>query len=89
MRYNQRIFIYNRKLPFLSLPILLVLCFIILLIIALLGIVFGIVIGALAIGALIFHKLSKTSNNKKRRLEEDGKTITLERDEYKVIERKK
>lgn len=88
MRSNQKIFVYNKKLPFLSLPILLVLCFIILLIIALLGIVFGVVIGALAIGALIFHKLSKPVNSKKGRLGVDGKTITLEKDEYKVLGKK-
>jgi hypothetical protein len=51
--------------------------------------VFGVVIGALAIGALIFHKLSKPVNSKKGRLEVDGKTITLEKDEYRVLERKK
>ena len=89
MRSSQRIFIYNKRLPFLSLPILLTLCFIILLIIALLGIVFGAVIGVVAIGALIFNRLLQSGNKKKSRLEVDGKTITLERDEYKVLERKK
>ena len=89
MRSSQRVFIYNKKLPFISLPILLVLCFIILLIIALVGIVFGAVIGAAAIAALILRKLSRPGGGNKGRLEVDGKTITLEKDEYKVLETKK
>lgn len=88
MNFNNRIFSYNKKLPFYSIPVLLITGLLLLMLTIFFGILIGISILLIASGALLARLFLKPYQSKQRRVEDDGRTIILREDEYKVIDRK-
>ena len=88
MNRNNRIFSYDKKLPFYTIPGL----FIGALLLVMVAIFFGILIGTcillIAAGALIARLFFTPFSSKQKRVEDDGRTIILREDEYKVIDKK-
>ena len=88
MNFQNRIFSYNKKLPFYSIPALLISGLLLLLLVIFFGILIGISILLIASGALLARLFLKPYKAKQKRVEDDGRTIILREDEYKVIDKK-
>lgn len=88
MNFNNRIFSYNKKLSFYSIPALLISGLLLLLLMIFFGILIGISILLIASGALLARLFLKPYQSKQKRVEDDGRTIILREDEYRVIDRK-
>jgi uncharacterized SAM-binding protein YcdF (DUF218 family) len=88
MNINNRILFYNKKLPFYSIPALLIAGLLLLMLTIFFGILIGIFILLIASGVLVVRLFLKPYKSKQKRLEDDGRTIILSEDEYKVIDKK-
>jgi len=88
MNFNNRILSYDKKLPFYSIPALLIAGLLLLMLTIFFGILIGIFILLIASGALLARLFLKPYKSKQKRLEDDGRTIILSEDEYKVIDKK-
>lgn len=88
MQFNNRIFYSNRKLPLYSIPAIVIAGFLLLLFTMFFGVLIGIFIVVTASGLLLTRLFSKPSRSKHKRVEDDGRTIVLREDEYKVIDKK-
>jgi uncharacterized SAM-binding protein YcdF (DUF218 family) len=88
MNSNNRIFTYNKKLPFYSIPALLIAGLLLVVLTILFGILIGIFILLIASGVLVARLFLKPYKSKQKRLEDDGRTIILSEDEYRVIDKK-
>ena len=88
MRSNNRIYIYNRKLPFFVIPGLIFLGLLIFSIFTLFGLFIAVILGTLAVGGFLLRLLTKSNRLDSKRLEDNGRTIVLDKEEYEVIEKK-
>jgi hypothetical protein len=88
VNFNNRIFSFNKKLPFYSIPGLLITGLLLLMLSIFFGILIGISILLIASGAFLARLFLKPYRSKQQRVEDDGRTIVLREDEYKVIDRK-
>ena len=88
MNFNNRIYSYNKKLPFYSVPVLLIAGLLLLMLTIFCGILIGISILLIASGALLARLFLKPYQSKQTRVGDDGRTIILREDEYRVIDRK-
>jgi uncharacterized SAM-binding protein YcdF (DUF218 family) len=88
MDFNSRIFSYNKKLPFYTIPGLFIGTLLLLVLIIFFGILIGTFILLFASGALLARLFLKPYQSKQKRVEDDGRTIILREDEYRVIDRK-
>jgi len=88
VNFNNRIFSYNKRLPFYSIPGLLITGLVLLMLVIFFGILIGTFILLIASGALLARLFFKPYQSKQKRVEDDGRTIILREDEYKVIDRK-
>jgi len=89
MSSNHKIHIYKQKLPFYFIPALIFFGLIIFSIFTLFGLFIAIALGTIAIGAYLIRLLTPSSKLKGNRVEADGRTIVLDKEEYEVIEKKK
>jgi len=89
MRTNNRIYIYNRKLPFFVIPALIFLGLLIFSIFALFGLFIAVILGTLAIGGFLLRLLTKSNRLDSKRLEDNGRTIVLDKEEYEVLDKKR
>lgn len=87
MSVNDRIFSYNKKLPFYSIPALLISGLVLIMLAIFFGILIGISILLLASVALLARLFLKPYKSKQKRVEDDGRTIVLREDEYRVIKK--
>jgi MFS superfamily sulfate permease-like transporter len=88
MDFNNRIYSYKKKLPFYSVPALLITGLLLLMLTIFFGILIGVSILLIASGALLARLFLKPYQSKQTRVEDDGRTIILREDEYKVIDKK-
>ena len=88
MNLSNRIFSYNKRLPFYSIPGLLITGLLLLMLTIFFGILIGTFILLIASGALLARLFLKPYKSKQKRVEDDGRTIILREDEYKVIDKK-
>jgi uncharacterized SAM-binding protein YcdF (DUF218 family) len=88
VNFNNRIFSYNKRLPFYSIPGFLIMGLLLLMLAIFFGILIGTFILLIASGALLARLFLKPYKSKQKRVEDDGRTIILRQDEYKVIDKK-
>jgi hypothetical protein len=88
MNINNRIFSYNKRLLFYSIPGLLITGLLLLMLTIFFGILLGTFILLIASGALLARLFLRPHKSKQKRVEDDGRTIVLREDEYKVIDKK-
>ena len=80
---------YKRNLPLSLLPFIFFLGIVAFIMLAILGLFIGIAIGAVAAGPILFRLLTTSREKKSERLEDDGKTVVLEKGEYEVTRKVK
>ncbi|HSE84074.1 MAG TPA: hypothetical protein VLB01_05970 [Thermodesulfobacteriota bacterium] len=80
---------YKKKLPLSMLPFIFFLGIVTFTVLAVVGLFIGIVIGAIAAGLILLRLLTPSRGKRSERLEDDGRTVVLEKGEYEVIERVK
>ncbi len=88
MNFNNRIFSHNKKLPFYTIPGLFIGALLLLMLIIFFGILIGTFILLFASGALLARLFLTPHKSKQKRVEDDGRTIVLREDEYRVIDKK-
>ncbi len=88
MNLSNRMFSYDKKLPLYTIPGLLIGALLLLMLTIFFGILIGVFILFFASGALLARLFLKPNKSKQKRVEDDGRTIVLREDEYKVIDKK-
>lgn len=83
---NYRFYSYRQNLPLSLLQFVLLLGMFAFTILAILGLFIGVIVGAVAAGFFLLRLLIMSKGKKRsERLEDDGRTVVLEKEEYEVI----
>lgn len=86
MNTNYRFYSYRQNLPLSLLQFVLLLGMFAFTILAILGLFIGVIVGAVAAGFFLLRLLIMSKGKKRsERLEDDGRTVVLEKEEYEVI----
>ncbi len=89
MKANRRVYFHNGKPPFYLLPMALLLGIVIFSVLAIFGFFIGIVISAAMLIFGIIRFFSSDKKRKTRKMSQDGRTVILEEDEYKILKNEK
>lgn len=80
--------IYTGKIPFYYLALLIFVILLIFSVVTVLGFFVALGVGVVSVGAVLVRWLAHWKKIRSNRFEDDGRTIVLSEDEYKVIDKK-
>jgi asparagine N-glycosylation enzyme membrane subunit Stt3 len=80
--------IYAGKIPFYYLVLLIFFILLLFSVVTVLGFFVALAVGVVSVGVMLVRWLAHWKKIRSKRFEDDGRTIVLSEDEYKVIDKK-